>query len=65
MKVFVEGCCGANSRLYHRLVFPWRGRMIRESVNGYHWNRSAAKQALDILDHVYDLPRRGVRFVHR
>ena len=65
MKVFVEGCCGANFRFHHRLVFPWRGRWVRDSVDGYHWNRSTAGQALDLLDHVYDLPRRGVRFVHR
>lgn len=65
MKVFVEACCGAGFRFHHRLVFPWHGRTLRESVDGCLWTRATAGQALDLLENVYHLPRRKVRFVHR
>jgi hypothetical protein len=65
MKVFVEGCCGQGFRFYHRLLIPYRGRIVRDRVSGYNWTRATARQALDLLEHVYGLPRRAVRFVHR
>lgn len=63
MKVFVEACWAHHS--YYRLVFPWHGHVIREYVDGVCWTRAVAAEALDVLESVYHLPRRKVRFVHR
>jgi hypothetical protein len=65
MKVFVEACWGSSSGFWQRLVFRQYGRVIRDSVPGYLWTRAVASQALNLLESVYHLPRRKVRFKHR
>lgn len=75
MNVHVEGCWngtngGDNGGLSFRLSIPkGRGRNVggywRESVGGMRWNRRVAAQALDILESLYGVDRRTVRFIHK
>jgi len=36
-----------------------------EYVRAEQWNRKVATEALDLLQHVYGISRKNVRFIHR
>lgn len=59
MKVKVEACWAGSDKHRFRLTLPGGAR---ESVPGDTWNRAKAKEALDLLEQVYGLPRSKVRF---
>lgn len=61
MLVSVEQCYGGND-YYFRLEWRENGTTVRERVNGERWDRSTARQALDLLENVYGADRRRVRF---
>ena len=66
MKVYVEHCWGGNNKFYFRLTFQHEGRSVREHV-GFHdgnWDRATAIEAKDLLERVYKLNRKNIRFVH-
>lgn len=65
MQVKVSHCWGGGDRMYFRLEFMWHGRLCRESVGAFRWNRAVAGIALDILQNAYGCDRRSVRFTHR
>ena len=65
MKVFVEAHGAPDGKCWFRLVFPRGSSWDHEGIPGYLWTRAMARQALDLLEVVYHLPRRKVRFVHR
>ena len=50
--------CWAGQEVY-RLTLPDGSR---ERINRDTWNRQAASEALDLLEHVYHLERRKIRF---
>lgn len=63
MKVKVERCSS-----YFRLTWAHKGEYHRETIpyrdpDDTWWDRSYARAALDLLEHVYGLERRNVRFV--
>ena len=58
MKVKVEACWDGKAR-YYRLTMPGGAR---ERINREVWDRKAASEALNLLENVYHLPRRSVRF---
>jgi hypothetical protein len=58
MKIKTEACNG--DKPYFRINIPGVGR---EYVMGEYWTRAVAKQALDLLERVYHLKRRNIRFV--
>lgn len=63
MKVKVEQCWHGGEKFSFRLTFKDRsGRFRRESVLGCDWVRSVASEALDVLEHLYGVSRRVVRF---
>jgi hypothetical protein len=37
----------------------------REFLAGEHWDRAAVKEALDLLESVYRLNRKNIRFRHK
>lgn len=47
-----------------RLTFRCNGRKMTEYVRAEDWTRSAAADALDLLQYVYKVTRRSVRFIH-
>ena len=51
--------CWAGQEVYHRLTLPDGSR---ERINSATWNRKAAAEARDLLEHVYHLERRKIRF---
>lgn len=63
MKVKVERCSS-----YFRLTWVHQGEYHRATI-AYHdpddtwWDRSYSREALDLLENVYGLTRRNVRFV--
>ena len=58
MKVKVDTCWGGKDE-YQRLTLPDGSReIVREAT----WNRKAASKALDLLERVYLIPRKSVRF---
>jgi len=59
MTVKVEACWGGGDNFYFRLTLP---NGTREFVSGDTWNRSKASAARDLLENVYHIPRRNVRF---
>lgn len=62
MNVEVERCWGGNNRCYFRLTLPDGSR---ETVTGGSWwTRATATEALNLLEVLYGVQRRGVRFVH-
>lgn len=66
MKVKVESCWHGGERHTFRLTFMCQNRPTREEiacVEGTYWDREYATIALNILEHVYGLTRRNVRFV--
>jgi hypothetical protein len=65
MKVKVESCWNGGDRHYFRLTFPCQNTTVRESVacvKGTDWDREYATIALNLLEHVYGITRRSVRF---
>lgn len=59
MRVKVESCWGGH-RLYHRLTLPDGKRLI---LGREEWNRSAAKDALDLIGvERPSVPRHTIRF---
>ena len=60
MKVQVAPCFGGSLR--HRLEFMHGGQLCVETVRTEVWDRKAATEALDILQYVYGVNRRNVRF---
>lgn len=77
MRVKVQECWGGNDRFYFRLLIPSYGRYIPgqrfawghstpyvERISGERWNRRTASEALSLLESVYGIPRRVVRFLH-
>jgi len=65
MKVLVERCWSSSGGFWFHLRIPYHGGVNRDSIPGSSWNRATARQALNLLENVYGLPRRKVRFVHR
>lgn len=61
MKINVEFCNGGNNKFYFRLIFK-NGK--REFVNSESWNRKTASKALDLLQNVYGLKRKSIKFNH-
>ena len=59
MKIKVESCWSGCDRFYFRLTLPHGGR---ERIEGETWTRETARRALDLLESVYHLPRRNIRF---
>lgn len=57
MKVTVERCSDG----YYRLTIPGVGRESVKDKDGC-WTRRTASEALDLLEAVYRIPRRNVRF---
>jgi hypothetical protein len=60
MKVKVESCWGGRD-VYQRLTLPCGQRLI---IRHEHWNRNAAKDALDLIEIEtnWTIPRRSIRF---
>jgi hypothetical protein len=68
MKIKVESCWAGNSNYNFRLSWVDGGKAFRESitcVDGEDWDRSYAIQALNLLENVYGLERKRIRFEHR
>lgn len=66
MRVTVERTWSGNRQAF-RLEFRHDGRTMRESLSrteGEEWSRRKAKEALDILQALYGLPRSSTRFDH-
>lgn len=61
MVVRVERCWGGGDKYYFRLTMP---NGSRECISGEKWTRAVASEALDLLEGVYHLPRRNIRFYH-
>ncbi len=55
----VERCLDGGKKHTHRLTMP-DGR--REVFQVETWDRSASKAALDLLEYVYLVKRRNIRF---
>jgi hypothetical protein len=62
MIVHVEGEWSGGSASRWRLRWKQHGRVVSESVRGDEWTRRTASQALDLLERVYGLRRRLIRF---
>lgn len=62
MQVRVERCWCGGEKFTFRLTMPDGSR---EFVPGETWTRATAAEALNLLEHVYHVPRRTVRFTHR
>ena len=64
MIIKVEGCTAGGSH-YFRLTIPQNGRYVRETIPCDYWSREAATCALDLLEKVYHMKRKNIRFVER
>lgn len=64
MTVYVDHCWSGGNNYKFRLDFKGNREVISCSPGDY-WDRSYAKTALDLLQNVYGINRRRVRFVHR
>jgi hypothetical protein len=65
MKIKVEACWGGGQRHFFRVTLPKSAGFrndAHEFVSGDAWNRATAKEALDLLQNVYHIPRHNVRF---
>ena len=58
IRVKVEGCWGGKERYF---LLTW-GNGHWQHLHAEKWNRRTASEALNILEHVYHLDRRSVRF---
>lgn len=69
MKVIVERCIRGkdDGNWNYRLTFRChRGDSIhRESIIAPDWTRRQSSEALDILEYLYGVDRKAVRFVHK
>jgi len=66
MKVNVESYWNGGASYGFLLSFrDSRGMYCRERIAGERWNRYVASDALNLLESVYGLTRRNVRFSHR
>ena len=61
MRIQIERCWSGGDRFTFRLTLP---DGAREYVRGEVWNQETATEALNLLERVYGLARRSVRFVH-
>lgn len=61
MIIKVEACWGGHNS-YFRINLP-DGR--RERVSGDNWDRSTAKETLDLLERVYGYKRSNIRLLVR
>lgn len=64
MIVNVEACWPGHGVTSFRLRWTYRGIPACERVSGERWTRKVATEALDLLEQVYKLPRRSIRFRH-
>jgi hypothetical protein len=62
MQVHVSPAFSGSQR--HRLVFTHKGQHCTEYVRAEQWSRNAATDALDLLQYVYGVSRKSVRFCH-
>lgn len=63
MKVIVTPCCNGY-RWYFRLLWTDSRGDHWQNIAGEEWTRKVASEALDVLEHVYGLDRKSVRFDH-
>ena len=63
MKVQVKPEFG--DEIYQRISFAINGQNLYEVVQAEDWTRAAATDALDVLEYVYKVNRKSVRFIHR
>ena len=61
MKIKVESCWSGGDKFSFRLTLP-NGQW--ESVQGEVWDKQLASEALDLLESVYGLDRKNIRFDH-
>ena len=62
MQVKVEHCNGR----YYRLEWKtYNNQICWENVRSEKWGRKTSSEALDILEKLYHIPRKSIRFVHR
>jgi hypothetical protein len=61
MTIKVESCWSGGDKYAFRLTLP-NGE--REHIGGDKWTRFHASQALDLLESVYGLNRKNIRFRH-
>ena len=61
MKINVEQCWNGGDSFSFRLTF--NGRL--EKVIAERWNRTVATQTKNLLERVYGLNRKNIRFEHR
>ena len=61
MTVTTQLCCKSGGRFSFRLSIPYVGH---EYIDGPDWNRKTSIKALDLLEKVYHIPRKQVRFRH-
>lgn len=68
MKVIVERCFRSKNdgNCNYRLTFRcFRGDSLhRESIIAPDWTRRQSSEALDILEYLYKVNRKNIRFVH-
>ena len=50
--------------LRQRISFTLNGQHYYEFVRAEEWNRTAATEALDVLQYVYKVNRKTIRFQH-
>lgn len=60
----VDVCPEFNGSMRYRLTFRHAGRRVSEHVRAEEWTRNAAREALNLLQYVYKVERRTVRFIH-
>ena len=65
MTVKVEQCWNGRTMTF-RLNIPHRGKICRELVGGdtFIWDKATATDALNLIERLYKVPRRNVRFAH-
>lgn len=61
MIILVERCW-AGKDIYHRVTVPGSRANAHLNIRRETWDRQAAKEALDILENAFHIPRRNVRF---
>lgn len=61
MIVTTQVCCRSGDQFDIRLSIPYAGH---EYIDGREWTRKTAKEALDLLEKVYHIPRKTIRFRH-
>jgi len=68
MKIKVESCWNGGSKFYFRLSWSDGSKNFLEGITldrGTQWDRRYAIQALNLLENVYGLERKRIRFEHR